>query len=85
MHHQAGFSTPYKHVCCVQVRLAPSQSKNKLYIGNVPKTWSKERWDEELNRHVRGAAPQLVINLKLSITASQMHALLSALDARSPS
>ena len=38
------------------MRLAPSQSRSKLYIGNVPKLWSKDRWEEELNKHVRGAA-----------------------------
>ena len=36
------------------MRLAPSQSKNKLYVGNVPKLWSPEKWEAELKKIVKG-------------------------------
>jgi hypothetical protein len=40
----------------VQLRVAPSQSKHKLYIGNIPRELSKEAFKAQLDAVVRGAA-----------------------------
>ena len=53
-----GLERPSKHGVrmCVQLRVAPSQSKHKLYIGNIPRELSKEGFKEQLDAVVRGAA-----------------------------
>ena len=51
------FQRHVQTVLCLQVRLAPSQSKNKLYVGNVPKLWSPEKWEAELKKVVKGEQP----------------------------
>ena len=37
--------------------MAPSQSKHKLYIGNIPKDLSKEAFREQLDAVAKGARP----------------------------
>ena len=39
----------------VQVRVAPSQSKHKLYVGNLPKDMSKDDLEAVLQPLVKGA------------------------------
>ena len=39
----------------LQLRVAPSQSKHKLYIGNIPKDLNKETFKEQLDAVVKGA------------------------------
>lgn len=41
----------------VQLRVAPSQSKHKLYVGNVPKELTKDTLKEELSAVAKGEPP----------------------------
>lgn len=38
-----------------QLRFQPSQSKNKLYLGNIPKDMMKDRIHAKLDEHVKGS------------------------------
>ena len=42
-----------------QVRVAPSQSKHKLYVGNLPKDMSKDDLEAVLQPLVKGAPAPL--------------------------
>lgn len=45
-----------------QLRFQPSQSKNKLYLGNIPKDMMKDAIRAKLNEHVKGShVVQLVV------------------------
>lgn len=40
----------------MQLRVAPSQSKHKLYVGNIPKELNKDSLKEELSAVCKGEA-----------------------------
>ena len=44
------------YVRSVQLRVANSQSKFRLYFGNLPHAWSKDQITEEVNKHAKGIA-----------------------------
>ena len=46
--------------------MAPSQSKHKLYIGNIPKDLNKEAFKEQLDAVVKGGCT-LGRNMNLTI------------------
>ena len=37
-----------------KIRVSSSQSKHKIYIGNLPRAWTKEKLTDELNKNVKG-------------------------------
>ena len=39
----------------VQIRVLPSQSKNRLYLGNLPKTITKDELDAQVRAATKGA------------------------------
>jgi hypothetical protein len=41
----------------VQIRVLPSQSKNRLYLGNLPKTISKEELEAQVRAATKGVLP----------------------------
>lgn len=46
---------PHSTVClCWQVRLNESQSKNKLYFGNLPRGYTQKQLEDELKKAVKG-------------------------------
>ncbi|KAK9814368.1 hypothetical protein WJX72_004657 [[Myrmecia] bisecta] len=46
------------------LRVMPSQSKNKVYLGNIPKTMSKEELKAALDAHVKGITEMEVLMSK---------------------
>ena len=38
----------------MQLRVAPSQSKHKLYVGNIPKELNKDTLKEEVSKVAKG-------------------------------
>jgi hypothetical protein len=47
--HSHSFAAP------AQIRVLPSQSKNRLYLGNLPKTISKDELDAQVRAATKGA------------------------------
>lgn len=44
------------HLCIpAQIRVLPSQSKNRLYLGNLPKTITKDELDAQVRAATKGA------------------------------
>lgn len=43
-----------KMVLLLQVRMAPSQAKHKLFVGNIPKAYTQEEVERQLNLVVKG-------------------------------
>jgi hypothetical protein len=41
---------------CLQVRLNESQSKNKLYFGNLPRSYTQKQLEDELKSVCKGVA-----------------------------
>ena len=41
----------------LQLRVAPSQSKHKLYVGNIPKELTTETLKQELSAVTKGDSP----------------------------
>lgn len=48
---------------CVQLRVAPSQAKNKLFIGNIPKGYDQAEVERQLKLHVKGGRLQSAVEL----------------------
>ena len=42
-----------------QLRVAPSQSKHKLYVGNIPKELTRDTLKEQISAVAKGEAPFL--------------------------
>ena len=42
-----------------QLRVAPSQSKHKLYVGNIPKELTRDTLKEQISAVAKGQAPFL--------------------------
>ncbi len=40
--------------CALQLRVAPSQSKHKLYVGNIPKELTTDTLKQELSSAIKG-------------------------------
>ena len=61
-----------------QLRFQPSQSKNKLYLGNIPKDMMKDAIHAKLDEHIKGSyfARSLLLP---DITAAQSLTLVSIL------
>ena len=45
---------PDRHAHALQLRVAPSQSKHKLYVGNIPKELTTDTLKQELSSAVKG-------------------------------
>lgn len=43
----------------LQLRVAPSQSKHKLYVGNIPKELTTDTLKQELSAVTKGETPAL--------------------------
>ena len=43
----------------LQLRVAPSQSKHKLYVGNIPKELTRDTLKEQISAVAKGEAPFL--------------------------
>ncbi len=52
---QAALTAASVSVFLPQLRFQPSQSKNKLYLGNIPKDMMKDRIHAKLDEHVKGS------------------------------
>jgi hypothetical protein len=50
----------------LQLRVLPSQSKHKLYIGKLPRDYTKESLEADLKKHVKGAAVPFCNSVLLS-------------------
>ena len=40
----------------MQLRMAPSQAKHKLFVGNIPKAYNQDEVKRQLEQHVKGAS-----------------------------
>ena len=55
----------------MQLRVAPSQAKNKLFIGNIPKGYDSAEVERQLKEHVKGVLGHAALIMRRACISEQ--------------